>query len=251
MTGRFAGARVVVTGGGRGIGRAVALSFAAEGADVAVLARTKEQVDAVRAELAEYGGTPLSVPCDVASPEQIATAEELVSAEYGEIDVLINAAGLFSMGPSTEYPADDARELLDVNVLGTYRCCQVFGRSMLHRGRGKVVNFCSLLSFTAFPQRAAYAASKAGVLQLTKALGVEWAPNGVNVNAVAPGMVKIETPHPGGLSDDAITRRIPAGRRGKPADITGAVRFLASSDADYINGQTLVVDGGWLSYGYL
>ncbi|MER7411110.1 MULTISPECIES: SDR family NAD(P)-dependent oxidoreductase [Streptomyces] len=251
MNGRFDGKRVLVTGGGRGIGRQVALGFAAEGADVAVLARTAEQVESVAAELAEGGTKALPVVCDVADAGQVTEAERKVTGEFGDVDVLVNAAGLFSMGPSAAYDTEQARALLDTNVLGTLRCCQVFGRRMLARQHGKIVNFGSLLSFTAFPERAAYAASKAGVLQLTRVLGVEWAPSGVNVNAVAPGMIRIETPHPAALDEDALTRRIPAGRRGRPRDLTGPVRFLASEEADYINGQTLVVDGGWLSYGYL
>ncbi|MGI5506242.1 SDR family NAD(P)-dependent oxidoreductase [Lentzea sp. CA-135723] len=248
---RFAGRRVVVTGGGRGIGREVALSFGAEGADVVLLARTTAQIESVRAELAEHGGRYLAITCDVSDPDQVAAAGRQVHDEFGAVDVLVNAAGVFSMGPTVEFGVEEARELLSTNVLGVYQCCRVFGRPMLERRAGKVVNFGSLLSFTAFPERAAYAASKAGVLALTKSLGVEWAAAGVNVNAVAPGMVKIETPHPGALAEDAITGRIPARRRGKPADITGAVLFLSSSEADYVNGQTLVVDGGWLSYGYL
>ncbi|GGP76068.1 SDR family NAD(P)-dependent oxidoreductase [Saccharothrix coeruleofusca] len=251
MAGRFAGRRVVVTGGGRGIGRAVALAFAAEGADVAVLARTKEQVDAVAAEMAPLGGRYVAVSCDVGDAEQVAAADRQVTEAFGGVDVLVNAAGVFTMGPSADFPADQVNELLTTNVAGTLRCCQVFGRHMLAAGAGKIVNFGSLLSFTAFPERAAYAASKAGVVQLTRVLGVEWAAAGVNVNGVAPGMIRIETPHPAALAEDDIVARIPAGRRGAPADITGPVLFLASADADYVNGQTIVVDGGWLSYGYL
>ncbi|MBB5938990.1 SDR family NAD(P)-dependent oxidoreductase [Streptomyces zagrosensis] len=251
MSERFAGARVVVTGGGRGIGRQVALGFAAEGADVAIIARTTSQLGAVHAELAETGGKHLAVTCDVADEAQVADAQRCVADAFGTADVLVNAAGVFTMGASADYAPAEARALLATNVLGTLQCCQSFGRPMLARGRGKIVNFASLLSFTAFPERAAYAASKAGVTQLTRVLGVEWAAAGVNVNAVAPGMIRIETPHPAALAEDDIIRRIPAGRRGRPQDVTGAVRFLASPDADYINGQTIVVDGGWLSYGYL
>ncbi|MFI1332810.1 SDR family NAD(P)-dependent oxidoreductase [Streptomyces sp. NPDC020845] len=243
--------RVVVTGGGRGIGRAVALGFAARGARVAVLARTESQVKSVAGEIEELGTESVAVAVDVADEAAMGEAAEQVVDRFGGLDVLVNAAGVFDLGPTIGFPVDSARTLLDTNVVGTFLACKIFGRHLLEQGHGKVVNFCSLLSYTAFPERALYAASKGGVLQLTRSLGVEWAPHNVNVNAVAPGMIRIETPHPAALDEDAIVGRIPSRRRGRPADIVGPVLFLASPEADYINGQTLVVDGGWLSYGYL
>jgi 2-deoxy-D-gluconate 3-dehydrogenase len=243
--------RVVVTGGGRGIGRAVALGFAARGAQVAVLARTPAQVKSVAGEIEDLGAASLAVAVDVADEAALGDAADQVDAAFGGVDVLVNAAGVFDLGPTTGFPLDSARTLLDTNVLGTFLACKIFGRRLVEQGHGKVVNFCSLLSYTAFPERALYAASKGGVLQLTRSLGVEWAARNVNVNAVAPGMIRIETPHPAALDEDAIVGRIPSRRRGRPADIVGPVLFLASPEADYINGQTLVVDGGWLSYGYL
>ncbi|HEY2061283.1 MAG TPA: SDR family oxidoreductase [Amycolatopsis sp.] len=243
--------RVVVTGGGRGIGRAVALGFAARGAQVAVLARTESQVKSVAEEIDDLGAEGLAVAVDVADETAMGEAAAQVTERFGGLDVLVNAAGVFDLGPTTDFPLDSARNLLDTNVIGTFLACKLFGRQLVEQGHGKIVNFCSLLSYTAFPERALYAASKGGVLQLTRSLGVEWAARNVNVNAVAPGMIRIETPHPAALGEDAIVGRIPSRRRGRPADIVGPVLFLASPEADYINGQTLVVDGGWLSYGYL
>ncbi|CAM5277217.1 SDR family NAD(P)-dependent oxidoreductase [Streptomyces pilosus] len=243
--------RVVVTGGGRGIGRAVALGFAAQGASVAVLARTGSQVESVAGEIEELGCESMALAVDVADEAALCEAAERVVGGFGGVDVLVNAAGVFDLGPTAGFPAQSARALLETNVMGTFLACKVFGRHLLDQGHGKIVNFCSLLSYTAFPERALYAASKGGVLQLTRSLGVEWAARNVNVNAVAPGMIRIETPHPAALDEDAIVGRIPSGRRGRPADIVGPVLFLASPAADYVNGQTLVVDGGWLSYGYL
>lgn len=254
--GRFAGQTVFITGGGRGIGRACALAFAREGARLALASRTPGQLRQVGEEIAELGGTPAQcVPLDVSRPDQVRAGVREVLDLSGPIDVLVNCAGLFAMGASESVADTEAATLLNTNALGTLLVCQEVGRDMLARGRGRIVNFASLLSFTAFPQRAAYAASKGAVLQLTRVLGIEWASRGVTVNAVAPGMIRIETAHPaviaGELSEEEILRRIPMGRRGRPEDVTGSVLFLASAEAEYITGQTLVVDGGWLSYGYL
>lgn len=254
--GRFAGQTVFITGGGRGIGRACALAFAQEGAHLTLASRTPEQLHQVSKEIAELGGAPVQcVPLDVSRAEQVRAGVREIFDVSGPIDVLVNCAGLFAMGASENTADTEAAMLLNTNALGTLLVCQEVGRGMLARGRGRIVNFASLLSFTAFPQRAAYAASKGAVLQLTRVLGIEWASRGVTVNAVAPGMIRIETVHPavaaGDLSEAEILRRIPMGRRGRPEDVTGSVLFLASAEAEYITGQTLVVDGGWLSYGYL
>lgn len=252
---RFADQHVLVTGGGRGIGRACALAFAREGARLALASRTPEQLRLVADEIAGLGASVQCVPMDVSRPDQVRDGVRRVTGHGGPIDVLVNCAGLFDMGASESMTDTAAGALLNTNALGTLLVCQEAGRGMLARGRGRIINFASLLSFTAFPQRAAYAASKGAVLQLTRVLGIEWASRGVAVNAVAPGMIRIETVHPavaaGNLSEAEILRRIPMGRRGRPEDVTGSVLFLASTDAAYITGQTLVVDGGWLSYGYL
>ena len=252
---RFAGRSALVTGGGRGLGRAVALALAAEGAAVGVFSRTEAQVAGVADEIAAQGGRAVAIAGDVRSSDDVARCLDVIAAAFSRVEILVNAAGIFRMGPALDQDRGQLDELLATNLVGTYAMCQAFGRQMIERGSGKIVNFGSLLSFTAFPERAAYAASKGAVLQLTRTLGVEWAPHGVHVNAIVPGMIAIEDPHPaivaGRLTSDEITRRIPAGRRGRPGDIVGPTLFLASPEADYVYGQTLVVDGGWLSYGYL
>jgi 2-deoxy-D-gluconate 3-dehydrogenase len=253
---RFIGQTVFITGGGRGIGRACALAFAREGARLVLASRTPGQLHEVAKEIAELGGISAQcLPLDVSRADQVRAGVREVLDLSGSIEVLVNCAGLFAMGASESVTDTEAAMLLSTNALGTLMVCQEVGRGMLARGRGRIVNFASLLSFTAFPQRAAYAASKGAVLQLTRVLGIEWASRGVAVNAIAPGMIRTETAHPavaaGDLSEAEIVRRIPMGRRGRPEDVTGPVLFLASAEAEYITGQALVVDGGWLSYGYL
>lgn len=253
--GRFAGKVALVTGSGRGLGRAVALGLASEGASVVVCSRTVGEVEATAKEAQALGVDALAHPADVRDTDAV---DQLVSATvgaFGGVDICINCAGVFALTPAPETTTEQFSALLETNLVGAYTVCRTVGAVMVAAGHGKIVNFASLLSFTAFPQRAAYAASKGGVLQLTRVLGVEWAPHGVNVNAVAPGMIRIETPHPAierkALSEEQIVARIPAGRRGRPADIVGPTLFLASHDAEYVHGQTLVVDGGWLSNGYV
>lgn len=252
---RFAGQKALVTGGGRGLGKAIALALADEGASVAVFSRTASQLAGVVEEARGRGAECRAVAGDarVEADAERAVAETLEA--FGRLDVLVNCAGVFSMWPSAEGALDEWRAIIDTNLTGTYLFCRAAGRAMLEAGRGKIINFASLLSFVAFPERAAYAASKGGVLQLTRVLGVEWVARGVNVNAIAPGMISVETPHPLTSQDDSVRQRfrarVPMGRLGRPSDVVGPTLFLASAEADYIAGQTLVVDGGWLAYGYV
>jgi 2-deoxy-D-gluconate 3-dehydrogenase len=252
---RFEGKKALVTGGGRGLGKAIALALGAEGAAVAVFSRTADPLVEVVAEIRRHGGSGLAITGDARARPDVERAVAETVETFGQLDILVNCAGTFRMGPSVDATLEEWHEIIDTNLTGTYLFCQAAGRLMLSYGEGKIINFASLLSFVAFPERAAYAASKGGVLQLTRVLGVEWIKGGVNVNAIAPGMISVETPHPLSTQDDDIGRkfraRVPIGRLGKTSDIVGPTLFLASADADYIAGQVLVVDGGWLSYGYV
>lgn len=248
----FRGKTVLITGGGRGIGRTIAKAYSEKGANVAIFSRTKSQLDQVAQEICNDYEEAIAIVGDICKQDDLQKAVNQTLSHFGSIDILINCAGTFSLGPSVDVEFEEWKQIIDTNLNGTFLACKVIGKEMLKNKKGKIVNFASLLSFTAFPERAAYASSKGGVLQLTRVLGVEWIKYGVNVNAVVPGMVEIETPHPSKtLNNQKIIERTPAARKGRPDDVIGPTLFLTSSIADFIVGQTIVVDGGWLSYGYV
>jgi 2-deoxy-D-gluconate 3-dehydrogenase len=238
----------LVTGSGTGIGAAIARALAAAGADVACHGNKHVPSDTA-ADIVKLGRRAVVVTGDVREP---ATADALVDAtvrELGAIDILVNNAGTIRRAPAVEFSDDDWAAVVDVNLTAVFRLCRAAGKRMVPRGRGKIVNISSLLAFQGGITVPAYAASKGGVAQLTKALANEWASKGVNVNAIAPGY--IHTDNTAALAADPvrnrqITERIPAGRWGEPADLGGAAVFLASRASDYVSGHVLVVDGGWM-----
>lgn len=245
----FTGRRVVVTGASRGIGAAVATAFAASGAEVVCVQRGTrlgpELVEAAR----DGGGSVEAIAADLGDREAVPglIAEVLAG---GPVDVLVNNAGMTRWHDSVDFPLEDFDAILDVNVRSVFQLCQGFGRGMLDRGAGKIVNIASMTSFIGGYRSPAYVSSKGAVAQLTKALCNEWAPRGVNVNAIAPGYFDTQLNTP--LKDDAtrsaeILMRIPAGYWGDPRAIGDAALFLASAQADYIHGIVLPVDGGWLA----
>ncbi len=242
----------VVTGGTSGIGRALSLGLAEAGAHVIATARREQQVDETAKEIESRGRQTLrcvSDVCDRASLEHLLAA---VLEKFGKVDILINCAGRIKRTPTLTMPEDEWNAILDTNLTGTLRACQVFGKPMLDRGYGRIVNITSLNSFVALNEVAAYAASKAGVASLTRSLAVEWSKKGVNVNAIAPGVFRTElnaqlldsTPR-----GQELLMRTPMGRFGKTEELIGAAIYLASEAASFITGQTLVVDGGFLASG--
>jgi 2-deoxy-D-gluconate 3-dehydrogenase len=245
---RLDGKVALVTGASAGLGAAVAAALAEAGADVACHGNSRTP-DATRALVEAAGRRALGVQGDLSDRE---TPRRLVGQtleEFGRLDILVNNAGTIRRAPAVDYPEEDWTAVLEVNLHAVFRLSQLAGRHMLERGSGKVVNIASLLAFQGGVTVPAYAASKGGVAQLTKALANEWASKGVNVNAIAPGYMR--TDNTAALQADEtrsrqILERIPAARWGESQDLAGAAVFLSSPASDYVNGHVLVVDGGWM-----
>lgn len=242
----LSGKRAMVTGASRGIGQAIAIGLAEAGAEViAVASRAENAADTV-ARIEKAGGKALALGCDQSDPKAIKAAVE----QAGTVDILINNAGTIRRSPARDFSDDDWNAVLNTNLTGVFQFCRAVGGQMLDQGHGKIVNIASLLTFQGGITVPAYAASKGGVGQLTKALANEWAKDNVQVNAIAPGY--IATDNTAALRADetrnaSILGRIPAGRWGDPKDLVGAAVFLSSSASDYVNGHILTVDGGWMA----
>jgi 2-deoxy-D-gluconate 3-dehydrogenase len=245
---RLDGKAALVTGASAGLGAAVATALAEAGADVACHGNSRSP-EATCEAVSGAGRRALAVVGDLSDKETPRRLVEQTLNEFGRLDILVNNAGIIRRSPSVEYSEEDWAAVIEVNLNAVFRLSQLAGRHMVERGSGKIVNVASLLSFQGGVTVPAYAASKGGVAQLTKALANEWASKGVNVNAIAPGYMR--TDNTAALQKDEtrnrqILERIPAARWGEPKDLAGAAVFLASPASDYINGHVLVVDGGWM-----
>ncbi len=246
------GKTAVVVGGTSGIGRALALGFADAGADVVASSRRQEQVDAAAAEIEARGRRSLRIASDVADRDSLEALADATVKEFGKVDILVNCAGKTKRAPTLDFPEDVWRDIMETNVTGTLRGCQIFGRHMLERGYGRIINICSVTTFVALHEVAAYGASKAAVGALTKSLATEWSRKGVNVNAIAPGF--FVTPLNQGLllgtdRGKELLMRSPMGRFGKTEELVGAAVFLASDAASFMAGEIIAVDGGFLCSG--
>jgi 2-deoxy-D-gluconate 3-dehydrogenase len=247
---RLEGKVALVTGASRGLGAAMAVALADAGADVALHASKRPAAETAREiALGSKRRTEL-LTADLADRSSAKRLMAEAIARFGCIDILVNNAGVIRRQPAAEHSDEYWDTVLDVNLSSVFRLCRAAGTHMIERGGGgKIINLASLLSFQGGITVPGYAAAKGGVVQLTKALANEWAPRGINVNAIAPGYM--ETDNTAALRADEerhrqITARIPAGRWGKPVDLAGAVIYLASRASDYVNGHVLVVDGGWM-----
>jgi len=242
----------VVIGGTSGLGRAIAIALARSGANVVAAGRRDGLVGEVCSEIENIGRQTLRQTVDVAKRESIDALRDAVTEKFGGADILINAAGRTERKPTAEVTEASWAEILDTNLTGILRTCQSFYEPLKKSGKGKIINVASLASFVAFHEVAAYGASKAGVLALTRSLGSEWAKDGINVNALIPGVFPTELNAEflnGTERGREILTRTPMRRFGKPEEVTGAAVFLASDAASFITGQTIAVDGGYLASG--
>jgi 2-deoxy-D-gluconate 3-dehydrogenase len=246
---RLDGQVALVTGGDKGLGQAMAVALAQAGADLAIVSRSG-QGQATQAAVEALGRRCSSLTADLSQVEAALESVARTVDQLGRIDILVNNAGIIRRADAQDTQLSDFTAVLDVNLLGVWTLAQAAGQHMLAQGRGKIINIASLLAFQGGIRVPAYAAAKHAVAGLTKALANEWAGRGVNVNAIAPGYMATENTQ--ALRDDPqrsrqIMERIPAGRWGTPADLGGAVVFLASPASDYVHGHVLVVDGGWMA----
>jgi 2-dehydro-3-deoxy-D-gluconate 5-dehydrogenase len=245
----LSGKAALVTGASRGLGAGMAEGLAEAGADVAVVA-SGAGLKSTREKILALGRRCEAIQADLSAEGAVSRVMEAALAAFGRVDILVNCAGVIRRAPAIEFSAKDWDEVINLNLRSLFFLCQAAAKDMMTRGGGKIINIASLLSFQGGIIVPSYTASKSAVMGLTKALANEWAPHGINVNAIAPGYMATEMTE--ALQKNAqrapsILARIPQGRWGTPQDMKGAAVFLASSASDYVQGHTLVVDGGWMA----
>jgi NAD(P)-dependent dehydrogenase (short-subunit alcohol dehydrogenase family) len=249
---KLKGKVALVTGAGRGIGRAIALLFAKEGADIAV--NDIEPVSAQETDrtIKQIGQRSIAIRADISEANEVEFMVNRVIQELGGVHILVNNAGIGpQILPTTEQSLEYWDRVVKVHLRGTYLCSRFAGKWMILNKTGKIVNIASITGMSGFPMRTEYGPAKAGIINMTKALAVEWAKYNINVNSIAPGYILTPTTKEGKVDLQVIEEKIPLGRIGSPDEIAKAALFLVSDDASYITGANLPVDGGWSANGFI
>lgn len=238
----------IITGGGSGIGRAIAQMFSEEGAKVIVAGRRREPLEETAALIKQNKSETLVVQTDVSDFNQVSSLIEKTVGQFGRLDILVNNAGVALIADTASATEDEWNKTIAIDLKGVWLCVKAAIPQMLKQGKGKIINIASIAGLIGFEQSAAYCAAKGGVVNLTRAMALDYASRQINVNAIAPGIIETDMTKPF-LTDEKMRQdflaKTPIGRIGKPEDIAYAAVYLASSESDFVTGQTLVVDGGW------
>lgn len=241
----------IVTGGAQGIGRGITLGLALEGASVVIADLQKDRAENTAQKVKKVGGNAVAIGADVTKNSDISSIVETTIEEFGTVDILVNNAGVSGRTPIFETSEDIWQRILDVNLKSAFFCSQYVAKIMSQKGSGKIINLSSTSGFIAGPVQIPYAVAKAGIRMMTSAMAVELAPFNINVNAIAPGLIRTSMTEGAFGSEEALLKRAadktPMVRPGTPQDLVGGVIYLCSSDSDFVTGHTLVIDGGWLA----
>jgi 3-oxoacyl-[acyl-carrier protein] reductase len=253
---KLEGKVAIITGASKGIGKAIAVRYAQEGATVVLASRSEDLLAAIASQIRDSGGRALALTVDVRRPESIEALVQRTVSEFGRLDIMINNAGISMAQPSENLAPEDWQRALETDLFGVFYGCQSAARQMLQQASGGcIINISSMYGIVAAPMRAAYCASKAGTNMLTKVLACEWAAKSIRVNAIAPGYIRTELVQgiidKGMLPMDAIQKRTPQGRIGEVEDLLGIAVYLAADESSFMTGSVIPIDGGWSAYGYL